>query len=151
LHVTASALVVDPSTGRVLLRWHDRLSRWLHVGGHAEPGEDRPFDIARREAQEETGLRDLTAWPEADRPQLIHVVVVAVPASGSEAAHEHADLRYVLATSQPERAEAETAATPLRWLPLDEAIEVAGEDNLVVALRRLKALPGVWGRPPGPG
>jgi 8-oxo-dGTP pyrophosphatase MutT (NUDIX family) len=143
LHVTGSALVIHPPTGRVLLRWHDRLGRWLHVGGHADPGEVRPFDIAWREAREETGLDDLVAWPAADRPPLIQVVVVPVPANGGDPAHEHADLRYVLATARPERAEAETETTPLRWLDLDGAIEVVGDDNLAVALHRLQALPGM--------
>ena len=38
MHFTASALVVHPPTGRVLLRWHARQERWLQVGGHADPG-----------------------------------------------------------------------------------------------------------------
>ncbi|HEX3309638.1 MAG TPA: hypothetical protein VHS32_25595, partial [Streptosporangiaceae bacterium] len=29
LHVTASALIVHPPTGRVLLRWHQRQQAWL--------------------------------------------------------------------------------------------------------------------------
>jgi 8-oxo-dGTP pyrophosphatase MutT (NUDIX family) len=139
LHATCSALVVHPPTGRVLLRWHDRLGRWLHVGGHADPGEDRPYAIAWREAHEETGLDDLVAWPEPDRPQLVQVVVVPVPAVGAEPAHEHADLRYLLATAKPEQAEAETATTPLRWLTIDAALDLVGNDNLAVALHRTAA------------
>src|SRR5258708_7837489 len=41
LHVTASALIVHPDTGRVLLRWHRRQQAWLQVGGHPAPGEAR--------------------------------------------------------------------------------------------------------------
>ncbi len=137
LHVTGSALVVHrPSLG-VLLRWHDGLSRWLHVGGHADLGEDRPFAVALREAREETGLHDLVPWPDPDQPRLVQAAVVAVPARGGEPAHEHADLRYVLATEEPERAVAETATTPLRWLSIDDAIDVLGVDNLTPALVRV--------------
>src|SRR5215472_14670196 len=99
LHLTASALVVHPPSGRVLLRWHQRQQAWLQVGGHADPGESDALAIALREAREETGLADLTAWPDA---RLCHVVVVPVPAAAAEPAHEHADLRFVLATSAPE-------------------------------------------------
>src|SRR5258708_23337825 len=63
LHVTASALIVHPDTGRVLLRWHRRQQAWLQVGGHADPGESDPLAIALREAEEETGLTDLAGWP----------------------------------------------------------------------------------------
>ena len=48
LHVTASALIVHPPTGRVLLRWHQRQQAWLQVGGHGDPGESDPLAIARR-------------------------------------------------------------------------------------------------------
>ena len=43
LHVTASALIVHPPTGRVLLRWHQRQQAWLQVGGHGDPGETDPL------------------------------------------------------------------------------------------------------------
>src|SRR6516165_8796359 len=75
LHVTASALIVHPGSGRVLLRWHQRQQAWLQVGGHADPGETDPLAIALREAEEETGLTDLTPWPDG---QLRHVVIVNV-------------------------------------------------------------------------
>ena len=77
LHVTGSALIVHPDSGRVLLRWHPRQQAWLQVGGHGDPGENDPLGIARREAAEETGLADLAPWPD---PQLRHVVIVSVPA-----------------------------------------------------------------------
>ena len=67
LHVTGSALIVHPASGRVLLRWHARQHVWLQVGGHGDPGEDDPFAVALREAGEETGLSDLVAWPDERR------------------------------------------------------------------------------------
>ena len=42
LHITASALIVHPPTGRVLLRWHQRQQAWLQVGGHGDPDAARP-------------------------------------------------------------------------------------------------------------
>src|SRR3981081_2815770 len=63
LHATGSAVIVHPETRRVLLRWHERSHAGRRVGGHADPGETDPFLVALREAQEETGLRDLVPWP----------------------------------------------------------------------------------------
>src|SRR5947207_5961127 len=83
LHVTGSALVVHPASGRVLLRWHQRQQSWLQVGGHGDPGETEPLDVALREAREETGLTDLEPWPDGG---LVHVAVVQVPALGDEPA-----------------------------------------------------------------
>src|SRR6202161_3969586 len=61
LHVPASALVVHPGSGRVLLRWHQRQQAWIQVGGHGDPGENVPLDIALREGHEEAGLAGLVA------------------------------------------------------------------------------------------
>ena len=52
LHVTASALVVHPASGRILLRWHARQQAWLQVGGHGDAGEVDPLSIALREASQ---------------------------------------------------------------------------------------------------
>ena len=137
LHVTASALIVHLPTGRVLLRWHQRQQAWLQVGGHGDPGETDPVAIARREAAEETGLADLVPWPDA---QLRHLVIVDVPAGKGEPAHQHADLRYFMATQNPQAARAENEAAPLRWLTLTEAYDATSEVNLWETLARLERL-----------
>jgi 8-oxo-dGTP pyrophosphatase MutT (NUDIX family) len=137
LHVTASALIVHPSSGRVLLRWHQRQQAWLQVGGHADPGESDPLAIALREAGEETGLTDLLPWPDG---QIRHVVIVSVPASSREPAHEHADVRFSFATRTPEAVGAESPGAPLRWLSPREAHEVTSEPNLRETIARVERL-----------
>lgn len=139
VHLTASALVVHPASRRVLLRWHLRQRSWLLVGGHADPGERDPLAIALREGREETALTDLEPWPDGE---LCHVAVVSVPASDGEPAHEHADLRFVLATGAPERARAERPETPLRWLSPDEAYRTIDEVNVSRTLSRVERLLG---------
>jgi 8-oxo-dGTP pyrophosphatase MutT (NUDIX family) len=139
LHVTGSALVVHPPTARVLLRWHERQQAWLQVGGHADPGEVDPFVTALREGAEETGLDDLRPWPGLE-PTLVHLVAVPVPAGKGEPAHEHLDVRYVLATDTPDAARPENPTARLQWLTVAEALAFVAEDNLRVALRRVAEL-----------
>jgi 8-oxo-dGTP pyrophosphatase MutT (NUDIX family) len=137
LHITASALIVHPATGRVLLRWHQRQQAWLQVGGHGDPGESEPLDIALREAREESALTDLRPWPDAE---LWQVTIVSVPANSKEPAHQHADLRFILATGDPDGARPETPDNPLRWLTVAEAEEVTSEANLRALLTRVQDL-----------
>lgn len=137
LHLTGSALVVHPDTGRLLLRWHARQQSWLQVGGHGDAGELDPLQVALREGVEETGLADLRPWP---GPGLLHAVVVSVPAKGESPAHQHADLRFVLATDSPDAAREERPDAPLRWVRLDEALSLTAEDNLRESIHRLRRL-----------
>jgi 8-oxo-dGTP pyrophosphatase MutT (NUDIX family) len=137
LHVTASALIVHPPTSRVLLRWHQRQQAWLQVGGHGDPGETDPLAIVAREAEEETGLTDLVPWPDAEIKQ---VVIVDVPPGKGEPAHEHADVRFFMATTSPDAIRAENAQAQLRWLTLAEARDTTSEPNLREALARIEPL-----------
>jgi 8-oxo-dGTP pyrophosphatase MutT (NUDIX family) len=137
LHVTGSAVVVHPASKRFLLRWHQRQQAWLQVGGHADPGEWDPFDIALREAREETGLNDLVEFPTRE---VVQVVIVPVPAGKGEPAHHHGDIRFALATAQPDSAVPETASAPLAWLTLGEAFQRVYEDNLRICLQRISTL-----------
>jgi 8-oxo-dGTP pyrophosphatase MutT (NUDIX family) len=127
LHVTGSALIVHPPSRRVLLRWHARQQAWIQVGGHGDPGERDPLAVARREGEEETGLADLVPWPDGG---IVQVVVVQVPAAAHEGAHEHADVRFLLATADPDAARPEQPDARLRWLSVDEALEVTTEANV---------------------
>ena len=135
LHLTASALVVHLPTARVLLRWHAKQQRWLQVGGHADPGERDPWAIAQREAEEETTLADLRPLHDG----LAQVTVVDVVATPDEPAHQHADLRYLLATDDPGAVPKEHEGVPLRWMTFDEALAVADE-GLERLLRRVPGL-----------
>jgi 8-oxo-dGTP pyrophosphatase MutT (NUDIX family) len=136
LHLTASAIVVHPPTARVLLRWHRRQQGWMQVGGHGDPGEDDPLAIALREGAEETGLPDLRPFPDAAAPRMLHAVVVPVAGNDREPAHQHGDLRYLLATDVPDAIEPEDDGAPLRWLTIDEALALTAEENVRETLRR---------------
>jgi 8-oxo-dGTP pyrophosphatase MutT (NUDIX family) len=136
LHVTASALVVHPQSQRVLLRWHPRMQQWMQVGGHFDPGETDPLAVARREAREETGLVDLAPLTTSGVIAPVQIVIVPVPEYGAEPAHEHADLRFVFVTDQPDGTRPESRAAKLEWLPLATAPMQVREDNLRVFLAR---------------
>src|SRR5690348_11368424 len=89
-HFTGSAWLVSADGERVLLTHHRKLGRWLQLGGHAD-GDTDLARVALREAEEESGLRDLTVEPgifDLDR----HLI----PARGAEAAHWHYDVCYVV-------------------------------------------------------
>jgi 8-oxo-dGTP pyrophosphatase MutT (NUDIX family) len=122
-HVTGSALILRPEG--ILLHRHKRLGIWVQPGGHLEPGEF-PWDAARREGEEETGLR--LSWPGsgpeggiAGAPPLAHLDVHA----GGQG-HTHLDLRYVLAVVGPQApAPPVSESQAVRWFAWSEAAAIA--------------------------
>jgi 8-oxo-dGTP pyrophosphatase MutT (NUDIX family) len=119
-HVTGSAIVVGPRG--VLLHLHKRLDLWLQPGGHLEPGET-PWDAARREAQEETGLA--VQWL---RPLVVGLVptLAHVDVHNGGRGHTHLDLRYVMTVEgDDEPAPPEGESQEVRWFSWPRAREVA--------------------------
>lgn len=53
VELVLAGVVVE--NGKVLLRYHPKLGKWLPPGGHIQPGET-PDETLRREFLEETGL-----------------------------------------------------------------------------------------------
>ena len=136
-HLTASAFVLSPDGGRVLLLHHRKLERWLQPGGHAEPGEAIGEEVALREAREETGIEGLALHPRAPRP--VDVDVHAIPAHGRDAAHLHLDLRYVVIA--PEGAALLPSAeetNALRWFGWEELTGLGLDEGLQRGLAKAR-------------
>jgi 8-oxo-dGTP pyrophosphatase MutT (NUDIX family) len=125
-HVTGSGLITGPRG--VVLHRHKRLGLWLQPGGHLEPGET-PWDAARRESEEETGLSLAWSGPVVDgRPGLAHLDV-----HPGGRGHVHLDLRYLLAVVGDDTpAPPESESQDVRWFTWEEARRVA--DRGLVAL-----------------
>ena len=114
VHVTGSAFIIGPR-GIVLLR-HRRLGIWVQPGGHVDAGET-PWDAARREAIEETGLpvRFL-----GTQPELAHVDV-----HPGGRGHTHLDLRYLFEADDADPAPPAGESQDVGWYAWDAAAERA--------------------------
>ncbi|MEV1010290.1 NUDIX domain-containing protein [Streptomyces sp. NPDC049881] len=132
-HVTASALVVDPVGGRVLLTLHPKIGRWLQTGGHCERGDATLADAALREAREESGIGELRLLP---GPVVLdrHVTPCAV----------HMDVQYAAVAPAGAAAVRSAESLDLRWFGWDALPE--GTDvsvrTLVGRTRQLVAAAG---------
>ena len=141
-HITASTLVIDLDTRRVLLHFHRKLRRWLQVGGHLNAGETDVAQAALREAREETGLPDLAFHPPGAAVPL-DFDAHEIPPGSDMPAHLHLDFRYLLSTRQPQALNPQRCeSTAFRWLRVDEALDMGGalDDGLRRLLRKARAI-----------
>ncbi|MFB6592866.1 NUDIX hydrolase [Streptomyces diastaticus] len=123
-HLTASALVLDPSRGQVLLTLHRKLNMWLQMGGHCE---DEDISVARaalREATEESGIPGLELLPGGP----VRLDRHRIPAP----CHWHLDVQYAAVAPPGADAAISDESLDLRWFGYDEVAGVA--DASVVRL-----------------
>lgn len=94
-HITGSGIVIHE--GFVLLIFHKSLHMYLQPGGHCDYGET-PYECAKRETFEETGIRaTLHPWHKENAYLPIHIDTHTIPPSPKkdEPEHFHYDFRYI--------------------------------------------------------
>lgn len=130
-HLTASALVIDPAAGRVLLTLHRKLRKWLQMGGHCEPEDGTLAAAALREAHEESGIAGLTLLPGGPVRLDRHLTPCAW----------HLDVQYAALAPEGARESVSEESLELRWYGYDEVADAA-DDSVVRLLESTRALVG---------
>jgi len=134
-HVTASAFVLSPDLGSVLLTHHRKLGLWLQLGGHCDGIVDTRF-VALKEAYEESGLRQITPLSQ----DILGIDCLPVPAFGPDPAHLHYDVRYLM-RAHDRGITVSAESHDLAWVPLPELERYTQEPTMLrlraAALRML--------------
>jgi 8-oxo-dGTP pyrophosphatase MutT (NUDIX family) len=133
-HFTASAFIVSPERDALLLILHAKLGRWLQPGGHVEPGDSDLLAAARREAEEEVGLREL----ELLSPAPFDLDVHEIPALRGEPPHAHFDVRFLF-RARGRALQAGDDAKAARWVELAEVSLELSDRSVLRAVEKLRA------------
>jgi 8-oxo-dGTP pyrophosphatase MutT (NUDIX family) len=125
-HFTASCWLVDSKQDHYLLLHHKKLNRWLQPGGHCD-GDADVLQVAIKEAQEETGIKNITPIS----TDVFDLDIHYIPSRGEENTHLHFDVRFLLMAETSEIS-FNHEANDMKWFAKKTSIE---NDNL--SLRRM--------------
>lgn len=144
-HFTGSAIIVTEDRSRVLLTLHRKLNKWLQLGGHAD-GESDLWNVAFREAQEESGLVQLepvksSMWGDLSSDmnrQLWDIDVHAIPERKGDVAHDHYDARFVFIAKDAGAIQISDESQALEWFPIERALELNTETSMQRLLQKIQ-------------
>ena len=126
-HFTASAWVTNPGRDRVLLIWHNIYKSWAWTGGHAD-GDTDLCAVARREAEEETGITGMKML----RPGPASLEILTVDGHEKRgvyvSSHLHYNVTYLFQADESQALRAKPDENSgVRWFALDEAVAASRE------------------------
>jgi len=135
-HLTGSCFLLNPARDRILLLHHKKLEKWLQMGGHCD-GECETAHVALREAEEESGCKDLSLLS----PEITDLDIHLIPARKSEPEHFHYDVRYVGICHSPEKIQlAVEESNDLAWFSFEQAFQIAKEPSMHRVFRKIEFL-----------
>ncbi|HTH56973.1 MAG TPA: NUDIX hydrolase [Cyclobacteriaceae bacterium] len=113
-HITGSSWIVNQDRTKTLLVHHAKLNKWVQPGGHAD-GEENILNVALREGEEETGLRELL--PEL---AIFDIDVHLIPARKDFLEHFHHDIRFLVKANEKEEIIVSDESHDVKWVLLSE-------------------------------
>ncbi len=108
-HFTGGCWLVSADGQRILMTHHRKLDRWLQLGGHAD-GDTDMAQVALKEAEEESGLTDLTV-----EPAIFDLDRHWIPERKGVPGHWHYDVRYVVRAGGSEQYVVSEESLDLAW------------------------------------
>ncbi len=128
-HITASAWLLNPDGKKVLLTHHKKLNMWLQLGGHAD-GESDVLKVALKEAQEESGINEITIVDS----HIFDIDIHLIPAIKNDPPHYHYDVRFVLQAAH-ENYIVSDESNELAWLSFADILDPS--TNIDISVKRM--------------
>ena len=136
-HMTASSVIVNRNRTKMLMAFHKIYQSWAWTGGHADG--DGDFEaVARREAQEETGIQNLKKLG-AGAASIEVLPVWAHQKHGQMvASHLHLNVSYLFEADDtlPLRI-AEDENSAVGWIPIAQLEEYVREKDMMPIYQKL--------------
>jgi len=136
-HFTASNWIVNKEKTKVLMIYHNIYKSWAWTGGHAD-GDSNLLHVALKEAEEETGLRNLKVLSDGIFGIQILTVDSHIKRGKFVPSHLHLDCCFLLEADESEVLKIkEDENSDVKWIDIDKAEEVTNESKMKPIYRKL--------------
>ena len=136
-HMTASSWIVNKDRTKVLMIFHNIYQSWAWTGGHAD-GEDNLRNVAIRETMEETGIKNIKPLQEDIFSLELLCVDGHVKRGKYVSSHIHINVTYLIEADESEAlAIKEDENSGVRWIDIDDAVQISNEKNMKVVYTKL--------------
>ncbi len=131
-HVTGSAWIVNATRTHVLMMHHRKLNQWFQPGGHCD-GDPDVLNVALKEANEETGLKNLKVV----NGEIYDVDVHQIPERKGIPAHFHYDVRFLIEADMNEPLIVTEESNDLAWVSLEKIAEYNDSESIMRMARKI--------------
>ncbi len=137
VHLTSSNWIVNREHTKALMVYHNIYQSWAWTGGHAD-GEADPMVVARKEAEEETGIQNLK--PLVDGIYTIEILTVNshIKRGKFVSAHLHLDCCFLWEADEAEALRMkEDENSGVQWIDIDKSVDAVKEEHMKPIYQKL--------------
>ena len=136
-HFTASNWIINKEKTKVLMIYHNLYKSWAWTGGHAD-GDDNLLNVAIKEAEEETGIKNLKLLSNEIYGIQILTVDSHIKRGKFVPSHLHLDCCFLLEADEKEPLRIKKDENSgVEWVELDKAVELTSEKKMVPIYKKL--------------
>lgn len=137
VHMTASSIIVNRDKTKTLMAFHNIYNSWAWTGGHAD-GESDLCALAMREANEETGIKNLTLIGNGPVSVEILHVFPHIKRGQYVSMHLHLNVTYAFWADEKEDLSVnKDENSRVGWLPIDRLDEYVSEPFMIPIYRKI--------------
>ena len=136
-HFTASSWIVNKERTKVLMIYHNIYNSWAWTGGHCD-GDPDVFHVALKEAEEETGLKNLKLLDKS----LASIEIVSVDGHIKRGkyvpTHVHLNCTVLIEADENEPIRIkEDENSGVKWIDINEAPIITSEPKMAAIYQKL--------------
>ena len=136
-HFTASNWIVNKERSKILMVYHNIYNSWSWTGGHSD-GESDLLKVALKEAEEETGVKNLKLLSDGIFSIETLCVDSHIKRGKFVPSHLHLDCCYLFEADESEILRIkEDENSGVRWVDIDKVIEYSTEEKMKPIYQRL--------------